>query len=146
MLPLWPSNTRPQIEEIIGMIGRNVTFYTVASQEACPFCVLDPITNTSTDSYCPTCSGDYWINIYSGWTVLAHVTWGQSESKNWMTGGMLDDGTCQVKVMHTPSGEGIIYSSQWVDVDGREMDIERITLRGVPEVNRILVRVKEKER
>lgn len=145
-LPVFPSNTRETIEQIIDMIGRDVTFYIVDTLSGCNLCTLDPISNTSTDSFCPTCSGEYWIPIYSGWTVKSHVTWGRSEDKAWMTGGIIDDGTATVKFMHTPEAEEIVHSAEWVVVEDREMDVDGITLRGVPEVNRIIVKVKEKER
>jgi Zn finger protein HypA/HybF involved in hydrogenase expression len=131
---------------MIGMDGRPVTFYVVDSVLACPDCNLDPITDTSTDSFCPTCSGEYWIPTYSGATMSGHVTWGKSESRAWETGGMLDNGDVTVKVMHTAEREEIIHSSQFVVVDDREMDIKNILLRGVPSVNRIIVALKEKER
>lgn len=146
MLPLFPSDTRDQIEQIIDMIGRTVTFYGVESLSGCQYCSLDPITDTSTDSYCPVCSGNYWIAVYSGWDVTAHVTWGKTEDKAWMTGGMIDNGDIMVKVMHTPEAEETVLNAEYVVVDGRELDIKNITIRGVPEVNRILVNLKEKEK
>lgn len=145
-LPPFPANTRQLIEEMISYDGRDVTFYIITTVSGCDSCNLDPLTNTSVDSYCATCSGMYWIPFYSGWTVTAHVTWGRSEDIQWVTGGMIDNGECQVKFMHTDEAERVVFSSQWVDVDGREMDIDRIILRGVPEINRILVKLKEKER
>jgi hypothetical protein len=146
MLAPFPDNTREQIEEIAGMIWRQVTFYVVDSLTQCPACSLDPITNTSTDSFCVVCSGEYWIPTYSGVTLSGHVTWGASENRAWETGGMLDFGEGTVKVMHTQEIENIIHSSQFVMVDEREMDIKNILLRGVPQINRIIVVLKEKER
>jgi len=146
MLPPFPDNTRELIEEMIGMDGRPVTFYVVDSITSCPICNLDPITNTSTDSFCIICSGEYWIPTYSGATMSGHVTWGKMENRAWETGGMLDNGDCTVKVMHTDEREEIIHSSKFVIVDEREMDVSRIVLRGIPVVNRIIVVLKEKER
>ena len=131
---------------MINMDGRQVTFYVVESQSECPICNLDPITQTSTDSFCPVCSGEYWINHYSGWDVTAHVTWGTSENRDWRTGGMIDNGEVSVKFMYSGIYEELVHSSQYVVVDDREMDIKRILLRGIPEVNRIIVVLKEKER
>lgn len=146
MIAPFPTNTREIIEDIINEDGRDVTFFVVDSLTPCPTCYLDPITNTATDSYCPTCSGEYWIPTYSGWTVTAHVTWGKSEDRDWQTGGMIDNGDCTVKFIHSGWYEEIVHSSQYVMVDDREMDVEKIILRGVPEVNRIIVKLKEKER
>lgn len=146
MIAPFPSNTRDVINDIINEDGRPVSFFVVDTVTACPACTLDPVSDTSTDSFCPTCSGMYWIYTYSGWEVVAHVTWGKSESRAWETGGMLDNGDCTVKFIYSGGYEDIVHSSQYVIVDGREMDVERIILRGVPEVNRIIVSLKEKER
>jgi hypothetical protein len=146
MLPQFPLDTRETISGIIDMIGREVTFYNVVSLSGCYACSLDPISNTSTDSYCQVCSGAYWIPTYSGTTVKAHVTFGSVEDKDWATGGMVDNGEIQVKFMHTPAVEELVQDAKYFVVDGREMDVRNVTLRGVPEVNRILVKLKEKER
>ena len=146
MIAPFPTTTREIIEDIIDEDGRAVSFYVVGSRTGCSVCSLDPITDTSTDSYCETCGGGYWINTYSGWETTAHVTWGKSESRAWETGGMIDNGDCSVKFMHTASGEMIVYSSEYAIVDEREMDVEKVILRGVPEINRIIVLLKEKEK
>ena len=146
MLPVFPSDTRIQIEAIINMIGRNVTFYVVETISGCYSCELDPISNTSIDSYCEVCSGQYWIPTYSGWDVKAHVLWGHSEDNEWSTGGIVENGDCMVKFMHTPSGEMIVHSSKFVEVDGRTLNVSKINIRGVPEYNRILVTLRERER
>ncbi len=145
MLPLFPSNTKDLIEEMIMMDGREVTFYT-ATYSGCSDCSLDPVSNTSVDSFCPTCSGEYWIPTYSGWDTIAHVTWGILDNKNWVTGGMLDDGTCTVKFIYSGWMQEIIDNAQYVVVDERVMDVQPgIILRGVPEINRVIVKLKEKE-
>src|SRR3990167_8512846 len=108
MIAPFPQNTRVTIEAIINEDGRDVTFFIVDSQIPCPVCDLDPISNTSTDSYCPTCSGEYWINTYSGWTITAHVTWGMSEDRAWETGGMIDNGDCKVKFIYSGVYEEIV--------------------------------------
>jgi len=68
------------IDAIRGAIGRDVTFNIVASSTGCPDCSLDPVTNTSTDSFCQTCDGKYWIPVYSGVVVSGHITYGGSQS------------------------------------------------------------------
>jgi len=148
MIPAFPTNTRAIITEIINQDGRQVTFNVLATASGCYNCDLDPVSNTSIDSYCPVCSGQYWINTYSGWTTVAHVTWGRSEEKDWQTGGMIDNGECQVKFMHTPEAEDVVYRAEYVVVDQRIMQPlpGGIILRGVPEVNRIIVRLREKEK
>lgn len=146
MLSLFPSNTKEQIEQMISMDGRLVTFYVPTEPSGCPICSLDPITQTSTDSFCPICSGSYWIYIFSGWDTTAHVTWGRSEDRDWQTGGMIDNGDCTVKFIFSGWMQEIIDDADYVVVDGRKMDIQRTILRGVPEINRVIVQLKEQEK
>jgi len=145
MIPQFPTNTRTTIDAIINQIARDVIFYVVDTLSGCYSCNLDPITNTSQDSYCEVCSGEYWIPTYSSWTVSGHIFWGQ-EQQGWVTGGQLDVGDCLVKFMHTQAAEDIVHNAEFVIVDGRELDVDKVTLRGVPEINRILVKLKEKEK
>lgn len=145
MLPVFPSDTRVQIEEIINQIGREVTFYLVETLSGCYSCNLDPFTNTSMDSYCEVCSGQYWIPTYSGWSTTAHVLWGHSEDNDWHTGGIVENGDCMVKFMHSQEAEQVVFSSAYVEVDGRTLNVSKINLRGVPEINRILVTLIERE-
>lgn len=145
MLAPFPSNTEDAIAQMILMDGRPITFY-LATYSGCYLCDLDPVTDTSTDSFCPVCSGVYWIPTYSGWETTAHVTWGRSEDRAWETGGMLDNGDCTVKFMYSGWMQDIIDEAQYVIVDDREMDIQRTLLRGVPEINRVILTLKEKEK
>lgn len=145
MLAVFPSNTRDLIEQMIEMDGRMVDYYTV-TYSGCPACSLDPISNTSTDSLCLVCSGLYWIPTYTASGILSHVTWGKSEDKDWATGGMVDNGDCTVKFMHSAEREDFISEVQYVVVDDRTMNIVDIALRGIPEVNRVIVKLKEKEK
>lgn len=125
--------------------GREVTFYT-ATYSGCSSCNLDPVTDASTDSFCEVCSGVYWIPTYSGWETIAHVTWGTHDSNNWETGGMIDDGTCQVKFIYSGWMQEIIDSAVYVVVDDRIMNVQPgIILRGVPQLNRVIVKLKERE-
>ena len=146
LLPLFPSNSRDYIEEMINQIGRQITFYLVESWSGCYNCSFDPISETSTDSLCPVCSGNYWIPTYSGMELTAHITYGKVDEKAWVTGGLIDDGTVNVKVMFSGNVADNINNSEYVIVDGREYDVINVDVRGVPEVNRILVKLKEKER
>ncbi|RPI81233.1 MAG: hypothetical protein EHM34_08910 [Nitrosopumilales archaeon] len=129
------------------MIGRNVEFFYVYSSQACPAsnCDLDPVTNTSTNSLCPVCSGTYWIDIYSGVTMSAHITWKFDYQNEYETGGLVFIGDAKVKVMHTPEREQLIKQAKYVIVDDKTMNIEKTTLLGAPAINRIIVDVKEKE-
>ena len=140
---VWPgTKVRNQIEEIIHTVGRDVDFFYVYSSYACPICDLDPVTQTSVDSYCPVCSGVYWIDVYSGVTMSAHVTWKFDYQNEFETGGKYFVGDARVKVMHTPEREQLIKETKYLIVDGKTMNVEKTTLLGTP-INRIVVDVKE---
>src|SRR5690242_6413493 len=111
MLAVFPSDTKNQIAQMIEQDGRMVSFYIVATVSGCPLCTLDPISDTSVDSFCPICSGMYWIPTYSGWDVKAHVTWGTLDSQSWQTGGIVDNGECTVKFMYSGWMEPIIHDA-----------------------------------
>jgi hypothetical protein len=141
----WVQNTRDYIEEIINKVGRDVDFFYVYSTYACPVCDLDPVTDTSVDSYCPVCSGEYWIDIYSGIMMSGHVTWKFDFQNEFETGGRTFIGDARVKVIHTGERETIIKTpGTYLIVDGKTMDIEKQTLLGSP-INRILIDLKERE-
>jgi hypothetical protein len=137
---------RETIEAITREVARDVLFYYPTAFSGCSLCSLDPITDTSTDSFCQQCGGDYWIPVFSGVTMSGKVSWGKSENKDWQTGGLIDTGDCLVTVLHSTQTENIIFSSEYVTVDGRELDVKNIILRGTPAINRILIVLKEKER
>src|SRR5690349_21577545 len=141
----WPAGTRDVIEEIINAIGRDVTFVT-STLSGCYNCDLDPVTDTSTDSFCPICSGLYWIPTYSGHDITAHVTWKFSDKQDWQTGGMTFLGDGIVKVMYSGPYMDIIEETDYMVVDGSQVNIEKVTLLGVPSVNRIILDFKERQK
>ena len=141
----FPSNTRDTVNAIRDAIGRNVTFV-VTMESDCPTCVLDPVTNTSTDSFCPTCSGYGYIRTQSGYTVNAHITWGGADILNWQTAGQLFDGDCRIQVEHIPATVTVLnLKPSYVLVDGKKMSIRKKILRGVPSINRILIDLIEQD-
>lgn len=146
MIISFPSNTENVIADIIDTIGRDVTFY-VATLSGCTYsgCSLDPVTNTSTNSFCPVCSGNYWIKTYSGYTTKAHVTWKFADLNNWDTGGYVFNGDGIIKVVYSGNMLDIIESTDYAVVDNKQVSIEKITLLGVPTLNRIICDFKERE-
>ena len=139
----FPSGTRDVIESIIDEIGRDVTFYT-STISGCYNCDLDPVTNTSTDSFCSICSGIYWIPTWSGHSIKAHVTWKFSDEDDFQTGGTVFLGDGIIKVMYSGPYMDIINAAEYVGVDGKQVDIQRVTLLGVPSINRIVVDFKQR--
>lgn len=141
----WPSDTKTIIDDIRGAIGREVTFQ-VRTVSGCSLCTLDPISNESTNSFCPSCSGLYWIPVYSGADILAHITWGQSDEMNWKSGGQIYEGDCRIQIEYTPENITIVDTSDYVEVDGKKMDIRKKILRGVQALNRILLDLIERDK
>ncbi len=141
----WPNDTKDIIDDIRTAIGRIVTFYT-QTVSGCSVCSLDPISNESTDSFCPSCSGIYWIPILTTSGILAHITWGSSEQLKWVSGGQLFDGDCRIQIEYTPENITVVDTSAYVEVDGRKMDINKKILRGVQPLNRILLDLVERDK
>ena len=140
----FPNDTEDTIDSIRAAIGRNITFMTVTKID-CVVCELDPTTNTSMDSFCTTCSGLYWIPVYSGYHINAHVTWGNADQLNWVTGGQLFDGDCRVQVKLTDEIKTILGITEFVIVDEVSFEIKSKLYRGVPELNRVLIDLIERE-
>lgn len=141
----FPTNTREITNDIRTAIGRNVTFV-VTMESDCPTCTIDPVTNTSTDSFCPTCSGYGYLHTTSGYTVNAHVTWGPADMLNWQSAGQLFDGDCRIQVEYIPATVTVLnLKPSYVLVDGKKMSIRKKILRGVPSINRILIDLIEQE-
>ena len=145
LVPPFPS-TIPTKAAIIDEIARPAVFYTVYSSQACPDCSLDPVTDTSVDSLCETCEGVYWLDTYSGYSYDAHVTWKFSDKQQWETAGILFNGDCLVKIMYSEAIDTVVKNTEYVIVDERTMDIDRVTYRGATEIDRILIELKERDR
>jgi len=139
----WPNNTVTIIDGIRSAIGREVTFYVESTATPCPLCNLDPVTNTSTDSFCPTCSGMFWLYTYSGVNVSGHVTWGYADQMDWATGGQIFEGDCRVQVKYTVTNLELVENAKWLVVDDKKMSIIKTIQRGVPTVNRLLLDLRE---
>lgn len=137
----FPDNTEEIIDSIRGAIGRLVTFYMQVSVSGCVAsgCSLDPISRKSTNSFCDTCNGDYFIPVYSGIAISGHVTWQGADLFDWQTGGQLFEGDCRVQIKYTEANENMINASGYVVVDDNTFRIKRKIFRGVPDTNRIIV-------
>jgi hypothetical protein len=139
----FPSNTKETIDEIRNTIGREITIYVEVSGEACSQCSLDPTTNLSTDPFCETCDGNYWINTISAYPVLAHVRWFSSEQPLWSEGGKVHEGDCQATVGLSGYNLTAVRNSDHYEVDAKEMYMKNYAIKGVPEPNRITVTLLE---
>jgi hypothetical protein len=145
MVIVFPENTDSIIGEIRETIGRTVEFrYTVSSYE-CSGCSLDPVTGTSDNSFCPICSGDYYIHVISGFETTAVITWGPSDRPEWETGGQMLGGDCVIQVNLDDDILNILESTENIIVDGKVMEIRKKQYRGVKSLNRMLISLIEKE-
>jgi hypothetical protein len=144
----WPSEQSrlDYLQALEATVWRPVTFEYVTSISGCSVCSLDPVTDTSTDSFCPVCSGIYWIKTTSGVDIKAHVTWAHSEGLAWYSAGQQFTGDCQIKVIYNAVVSGIILNSEGVIVDDRDMQITKVGLLGAPTINRITLSLKERDK
>jgi len=142
---VWPNNTKEVIDAIRLTVGREVEFRYLADVVSCSGCSLDAVTNTSDDSFCPICSGLYWIESISGYSVNAMISWSPSDRPEWESGGVLAQGDCIIQVELDDTIEDIISKTKTVIVDNRTMEIKKQMRRGVKNLNRILISLIEKE-
>ena len=140
----FPTNTTDVIDAIRGAIGREVTFYLV-TYSGCSVCGLDPVTDTSTDPFCTTCGGKYWVPVYSGYTTSGHITWGKVDNLNWVTGGKFFTGDCRLQVKYSTEMITVLEDTEYVEVDGMKMRIDSKDYRGVPNINRIVLSLSEED-
>jgi hypothetical protein len=134
------------IDDIRAAIGREITVTNIASVSGCSVCSLDPINNSSTDPFCPTCSGLYWIITTSGTDILGHVHWGPMENSNAFAGGQIYEGDCVVTIEYTLTNDALVKSAEYFTVDGVKMSLDKLSYRGKKDINRIRLVLKEEEK
>lgn len=135
----WPTNTKEVVDKIRTAIGRDITFMKKYTGERCTACDLDPLTGESEEPFCPTCSGYGYITTLSGTNVLAHVNWTDIDPKEFHPGGRIYTGDCRVSVEYTDENLALVTASDYIIVDSRELYLKDYDLRGVPDINRIVV-------
>jgi len=146
MLISFPEDTESTIDAIRDAIGRDVNFVTTTvSGCTASGCSLDPVTDTSTNSFCVVCSGLYWIPTYINNSVNAHITWAGADILGWVAGGQYFDGDCRVQVKYTTTSLNLADNANHLIVDGKTMTVKSKTLRGVQDINRIILDLIEKE-
>lgn len=144
---VWPTDTPDTIDAIRNAIGRDIIIYRSVQGVPCTAsgCDLDPVTQLSTNQFCPVCSGFYYINTTSGLTVNAHVRMKEADVPVWTIGGYIVDGDAQVQIKYNDANIAAVNNSDYFLVDNREFIKKDIDLRGVPTVNRIIVTLVERE-
>lgn len=148
MIITWPSEQSrlEYLQALEETVWRPVTFEYITSISGCSVCSLDPVTETSTDSFCPTCSGEYWIETISGVDINAHVTWKYADGISWFAGGQQLIGDCLIKIIYNSNNYDVVVGSKGVIVDDRDMQINKVNLLGAPTINRITMTLKERDR
>lgn len=143
----WSSNTTEIIDQIRETIGRSITIFVTSSGIPCPVsgCSLDPITGLSTDPFCPVCSGFYWINTISGYTINAHVQPGMVDLPVWTPGGYIVEGDLAVQIKYTVTNVDAVENANYYLVDGKRYIQRNVSYRGVPNLNRIIINLDEQE-
>jgi len=144
----FPSNTKEKIDDIRDAIGRTITFnqYVIHSGCSAADCSLDPVTGVSTNSFCLSCGGDYWTDVYSGVEITAHVRWKSMDKGINYSAGEVFDGECRAQIEYTAANVIVVNASKTVDVDEKLMSIDKKIYKGVPDLNRIVLILNEEEK
>jgi hypothetical protein len=146
----WPpeSDRVTIIDGIRNAIGREITINVKISGIPCPdpTDALDPITNLSVNQFCTTCFGEYWLEDILPITVTGVVSWKGADTPVWSPGGFVFDGDCLIQMKYTASGLANVDAAESFVVDNKVMIKKDVILRGVPQINRILVTLLQKEK
>lgn len=150
----FPNGTKAVIDQIRGLIGRDITITVEEGRTACTVsgCSLDPVTEFSTNSFCSGCHGEYWIPVYSGYSVSGHVRWGYADQPYHTAGGIIPEGDCKVTIELTAENLDHVKRSEYWTVDDITLYMKKFQLKGVRTTleshgsNRIAVYLKEEER
>lgn len=146
MTIIFPSNTKEIIDEIRGTIGRDVDIYYTLSGVTCSACDIDTVTGRSLDPFCPVCSGEGIVDDTLQVTVSAHVLWNTVNTSQRMPGGRIFTGDCKATVEYTDDIVTIIEASDYFLVDDRKLYLVDYDLRGVKNINRVAINLKQDPR
>ncbi len=141
-----PNHITNIIDDIRGSIGRLVGFTVLDSTTPCSVCTLDPTTDTSTDSFCPVCSGVYYIKNTSEVMISGHVTWKDADRIAYYSAGTVMEGDARVQIKRSSRNLDVLDRTEHITLDGRKMHIQTLTPLGVPELNRIALSLIEEEK
>jgi hypothetical protein len=138
----FPADTKSIVDGMRSAIGRPVEFVS-RNRTPCPTCEIDPITDSSIDSFCITCSGEGYLYTYSGTTITGHVTWASFDKLSWVPGGQYFDGDCRLQIEYTLDNITVINNAKHVIVDGKQLRVADKIFRGVPTINRIILNLSQ---
>jgi len=145
---MWPEAEVVEVlSGILKAVGRGFTINVKSSGSACPLCLasgyLDPVTNSSTNSFCPSCYGLYYLNTPSGIPASGHVRWINSEIPRQYPGGQIPDGDCIITVAYSDEIRSNIERAKSFTVDGKNLTLKSYTPRGAKVPNRIILTLKQ---
>lgn len=138
MTIVFPS-TKTTKDDIRNAIGVTATFVFGGVEEACPDCsvsgYLDLANQTSLNSFCPICSGAYYIvhEVASG--IMAHVRWGYGDQSDHGIAGEILAGICTVTIASDSITN--ISNIKEVRVDGKKLEVKSHIYRGAHSRDRI---------
>lgn len=137
---------KQQIDSMRAAIGRACIFNTVTTTECTASnCDRNPITNTSTNPFCPVCSGTFYIESFVPVTISGHITW-YPEQMQWWAAGQHFDGDVRIQIEYTESNLATIANTDNVIVDDKIVEIKKTTNRGFQTFNRIILECRERDR
>ena len=144
----WPeAQTVEVLDGILDAVGREFKINVKTTGQPCPICLssgyLDPVTNTSIWSFCPTCQGSYYINIMSGILMSGHIRWRSSQISNWNAGGIIPDGDCLITVTYSDELRSSIESAHNFEVDSKKLSLKSYAIKGAKHPNRIILTLKQ---
>ena len=142
MVISFPSNTKEIIDDIRNTIGRNISFQTEI-KTLCSGCFLDPVTDESSNPFCPVCNGLGYLITPSGTTVLSLVSWGPFTNLNMVPGGQFYTGICGCQIEYSDDNFNLVKSSKYLIVDGTNLKVKNFIRRGTGVINRILIDTEE---
>jgi hypothetical protein len=147
MTIIWPSNTKEIIDKIRGTIGRDITIHYPSSGITCSACATDPFTGNSIDPYCTVCGGDGIVTSGLEITISAHILWNRTNSHYNATAGEIFTGDCKATIDRDIDNIiTIIETADYFLVDDEKLYLESYDPRGVQEINRLALQLKQDPR
>lgn len=143
---VFPSDTKDIIDAIRDTIGREIEIHYTTSGAVCTTCDIDSVTGRSMNPFCPTCDGRGYLEVPLVYSAQAHVRWTNVGDKYKSPAGEIDTGNCVVTVEYVDGLPIIIDSSDYFLVDDVRLYFMEYDLRGVQEINRIVVNLQQDPR
>jgi len=139
-------DTKDTKDAIRLVIGRDIDFIFKSFTE-CSTCsglgYYDEVNQSSLNSFCPVCSGMYWIASESIVTVNSHVRWRAADEPQREVGGETVMGDCIITIASDALTSSQLDNIQEIRVDERNLVPMRIIPRGVPNIDRYRIMARQ---